>query len=953
MAASKKHKLIHLAKELQLTVSHVSDYLEKEGFEVPSRPTATLTEEMYVTILAKYSPELHAEYMEAQAPRPTEAKPAGPDIRREAVEDILRTQAEEAAAEAAPEDEKVESEALKRLKELKVIEQPAPEVVEEPAEEPASEPEAIETVVEAEPEPVVEAVPAEAPAPEAEPVAEEAPDEVTTAAVVTEAPEAEAQPEAVAPEATATEAEPAEGPAPGRAIVEHADQDSEKIGLPVFRPGRVLGIHKDPEPEKVVRPKRKRKPDEPEAPATEGFKERDPMQASATTESDASRRKRSGKKTKSEELRLQKLEKAKDERSDLAGGRKRKKSKKHKFSEDEIRAAVKETTRAMDSTKKKRRSRKVKGVGEINEESNILRVTEFITTNELAGLLEIQVSDLIKKAFMMGTMVTINQRLERELIEILCDDYDYQVEFMSEFDEAEEIEEEVIEGELVSRAPVVTVMGHVDHGKTSVLDYLRNANVVSGEAGGITQHIGAYEVEHEGQKITFLDTPGHHSFTAMRARGAQVTDIVVLVVAADDRVQEQTKEAIDHAKAAHVPIVIAVNKIDKPNADPQRIRKELADYNILVEDWGGEYQCVDISAKKGENMDKLLAEILIRAEVLELQAVAEGPAKAVVIDSRLDKGRGTIATVLVQRGTLNKGDIVVAGTASGRVRLMLDERDNPRDTAPPSTPVQLLGLDSVPQAGDTLLVYETEKEARGVALKRQQIQREQSQQRISSFSLTQLSQQIALGEVRDLPIIIKGDVDGSIGAIADELMKMQTNEVRVNVISRSVGNITESDVLLAKASGAIIIGFHVTPTQSARELAQRERVDVRLYKVIYEVVEEIHAALEGMLAPDVEEEIVGTAEVRQVFRIAKKAIAGCMVLSGKIERNSKARLVRENEVVHQGELSNLKRFKEDVREVLQGFECGIQLAGYNDLREGDLIQVFTLKEVTRRLDLEG
>ncbi len=417
--------------------------------------------------------------------------------------------------------------------------------------------------------------------------------------------------------------------------------------------------------------------------------------------------------------------------------------------------------------------------------------------------------------------------------------------------------------------------------------------------------------------------------------------------------QEQTKEAIDHAKAAHVPIVIAVNKIDKPNADPQRIRKELADYNILVEDWGGEYQCVDISAKKGENMDKLLAEILIRAEVLELQAVAEGSAKAVVIDSRLDKGRGTIATVLVQRGTLNKGDIVVAGTASGRVRLMLDERDNPRDTAPPSTPVQLLGLDSVPQAGDTLLVYETEKEARGVALKRQQIQREQSQQRISSFSLTQLSQQIALGEVRDLPIIIKGDVDGSIGAIADELMKMQTNEVRVNVISRSVGNITESDVLLAKASGAIIIGFHVTPTQSARELAQRERVDVRLYKVIYEVVEEIHAALEGMLAPDVEEEIVGTAEVRQVFRIAKKAIAGCMVLSGKIERNSKARLVRENEVVHQGELSNLKRFKEDVREVLQGFECGIQLAGYNDLREGDLIQVFTLKEVTRRLDLEG
>jgi translation initiation factor IF-2 len=964
--AAKKHKLIHLAKELQLTVSHVSDHLVKEGFEAPSGPNAILSEEMYTAMLAKYAPQRHKEYLAEQAPKKPEPGGDRAEFRREAVEDILRS----------GEGEKVQSATLERLRSLKVIESPAPEAVPAVEAEPAPRKRGrAKAVAEAEPA-VLDAVeratastesvaeePLAAPSEEAAPPAPELPQPVDGTAVA----EPDAKPVAAPAEGALEDAvaeplaEKTTTTGAGRRIVEHLDQVGEKIGLPVFRPGRVLGIHKDPEPEPARKRSAKRTKTEVEAAATgtaaaatpkpgePGFRERDPAK-SADGGGDAGR-KRSGKKTKTEELRLQKLEKAKNEPTDLSGGRKRKKGKKVKISEDEIRAAVKETTKAMESGKRRRKHRKLRGVGELNEETNVLRVTEFITTNELSELLEVPVSELIKKAFMMGTMVTINQRLERELIEILCDDYDFEVEFLSEYDGEDEAEEEIETGVPVTRHPVVTVMGHVDHGKTSVLDYIRKANVVAGEAGGITQHIGAYEVNWKGQLITFLDTPGHHSFTAMRARGAQVTDIVVLVVAADDRVQEQTREAIDHALAAKVPIIVAVNKIDKPSADPQKIRKELAGINILVEDWGGQYQCVDVSAKQGTGMDRLLDEILTRAEVLELMAVAEGPAKAVVIDSKLDKGRGAIATVLVERGTLNKGDIVVAGTAAGRVRLMLDERGNQRDTAPPAAPVQILGLDSVPQAGDSLAVYATERDARAVALKRQQIQREQSQQRLSSFTLSSLSQQIARGEVRDLPVIIKGDVDGSIGAIADELMKMQNQEVRVNVISRSVGNITESDVLLAKASGAIIIGFHVSPTPNARELAQRERVDVRLYKVIYEVVEEIHAALEGMLAPDVEEEVLGTAEVRQVFRILKKAIAGCMVVSGKIERSAKARLVRDNTVVHEGDLSSLKRFKEDVKEVAQGFECGIQLAGFNDLREGDLIQVFSLREIVRRLDM--
>jgi translation initiation factor IF-2 len=911
-------KVITLAKQLKVTFAHLKDYMKAEGLEVPASPNASVSEEVYLKVLEQRAPELYREVLAANSPAaaPVEA-PA--DIRRAQVEDILH-QGEE------PEAERFESERLETLKKLKVISRPEP-----PAPEP--EPEPADT-----PEP-----PAVAPVEAVTPG--EAPGGDTPAPAAAETPAVPEPPAAVvAPPAP----EPARAPT-GRQPF--GAGSGEKIGLPVFTASKVLGYHHDPEPVKAApaaKPVRTRK-DGPAAPAST-----DVIPGPPPAETDAAGRKRSSKRTKTEEERLKRIEHERALPAAAGGGaaKKRKKGKKEKIDQREILKTIKETNRAMEGAGKKRRHRHVQGVGEFNEDTNTLRLTEFISANELASLLDEPVGELIKKAFLMGTMITINQRLEREVIELLCAEYDQSVEFLSEFSEDLVAEAEVETGIELPRAPVVTVMGHVDHGKTSVLDYIRKANVVSGESGGITQHIGAYEVVHREHPITFLDTPGHHSFTAMRARGAKVTDVVVLVVAADDRVQEQTLEAIDHALAAKVPIIVAINKVDKYNADPQKIRKELAGRNILVEDWGGTYQCVDISAKTGHNMEKLLEEILVCSEVLELKAVHDAPARGAVIESRLDKGRGALATVLVERGTLRKGDAIVVGSTTGRVRMMFDENGRERTAAPPSTPVQVIGLSEVPQAGDSLQVYESEKEARQVAAKRRQIQQEQNQQRIARFSLAKLSSQIAAGEIAELPVIIKGDVNGSIEAIADELMKMQTGEVRVQVVSRGVGTITENDVLLAKASGAVIVGFHVTPNQNARELAQREHVDVRLYKVIYDVVEEMKAGLEGMLRPELVEETVGTAEVRQVFRISRKVIAGCMMLSGKIERSHKVRVVRDNKVIHEGSLGSLKRFKDDVREVSQGYECGIQFDGFNDLKEGDLIHSLTVREVTRRLELK-
>ncbi|MDO6391988.1 translation initiation factor IF-2 [Pontibacter sp. BT731] len=585
-------------------------------------------------------------------------------------------------------------------------------------------------------------------------------------------------------------------------------------------------------------------------------------------------------------------------------------------------------------------------------ESKTLRVTEFVSANDLAALMNVSVNDVIKVCMQLGMFVSINQRLDAEAITIIADEFGYAVEFITSEDE-QALEEALEENEedLLDRAPIVTIMGHVDHGKTSLLDYIRNANVTAGEAGGITQHIGAYKVQTEsGRTVTFLDTPGHEAFTAMRARGAKITDVVIIVVAADDSVMPQTKEAINHAQAAGSPIIIALNKIDKPAANPDKVREELAQMNILVEEWGGKYQSQEISAKTGQGIPDLLEKVLLEAELLELKANPDRNAVGTVIEASLDKGRGYVATVLVQTGTLKVGDVVLAGSHYGRVKAMTDHRGRKMKEAAPSTPVQLLGLDGAPQAGDKFQVMESEREAREIATNRAQVQREQSLRTRKHITLDEIGRRLAIGTFKELNVIVKGDVDGSVEALADSLLKLSTAEVQVNIINKGVGAISESDVLLASASDAIIIGFQVRPSQNARRLAEQEQIDVRLYSIIYDAINEVKDAMEGMLAPTMKEEITGNAEVRDVFRITKVGtIAGCMITDGSIQRNSRVRLVRDGIVVHDGEILALKRFKDDVSEVRQGYECGISLRGYNEIEIGDVIEAYVEKEVKRTL----
>ena len=589
---------------------------------------------------------------------------------------------------------------------------------------------------------------------------------------------------------------------------------------------------------------------------------------------------------------------------------------------------------------------------ELEAADRTLRVTEFITVSELASLMDVSATEVISACFSLGVMVTMNQRLEADTLTLVADEFGYKIEFADADLEAES-EEEVqdTEEDLLPRAPIVTVMGHVDHGKTSLLDYIRKTNVIAGESGGITQHIGAYNVKLEnGQRITFLDTPGHEAFTAMRARGAQVTDIVIIVVAADDDVMPQTKEAIAHAQAAGVPMIIAINKVDKPNANPDNIRQQLSGMNILVEEWGGSVQAQEISAKFGNNVDLLLEKVLLQAEMLELKANPNKHATGAIIEASLDKGRGYVSTVLVQAGTLRVGDYVVAGKNHGKIKAMLDERGRQLTEAGPSIPVTILGLDGAPTAGDKFKVYEDEREAKSIANKREQLQREQTIRTKKHLTLDELGRRIALGDFKELNIILKGDVDGSVEALSDQLQRLSTAEISVNIIHKGVGQITESDVLLAAASDAIIIGFNVRAGANAKELADREEIEIRTYSIIYAAIDDVKEAMEGMLSPEIREQVIGNVEIRETFKISKVGtIAGCMVLNGKVTRNSKIRLLRDGIVKYDGELESLKRFKDDVKEVTKGYECGLNIKGYNDIEVGDILEVYEEIEVKKKL----
>jgi translation initiation factor IF-2 len=587
------------------------------------------------------------------------------------------------------------------------------------------------------------------------------------------------------------------------------------------------------------------------------------------------------------------------------------------------------------------------------QESKILKLTEFVTANDLANMMNIPVTQVIATCMSIGIMVSINQRLDAETINIVAEEFGFKTEYVSaEVVEAIKTDEEDNEDDWVTRPPVVAVMGHVDHGKTSLLDNIRNANVIAGEAGGITQHIGAYNVKlpRSGRRITFLDTPGHEAFTAMRARGAKVTDIAIIIVAADDNVMPQTVEAINHASAANVPIVFAINKIDKPHANPEKIKEELANMNYLVEDWGGKYQSQEISAKKGLGVEELLEKVLLEADLLDLKANPILRATGSIIESSLDKGRGYVSTVLIENGTLRTGDVVLAGTHYGRVKAMFNERNQKKDIAGPSEPVLILGLNGAPQAGDTFNVLETDQEAREIAGRREQLQRELGLRTQKRVTLDDIGRRIAVGSFQELNVIVKGDVDGSVEALSDSLIRLSTKEIQVNVIHKAVGQISESDVVLAAASNAIIIGFQVRPSQPARRQADKEGVEIRLYSIIYNAIEEVKSAMEGMLAPEVKEEITALVEVREVFKITKVGtVAGCMVKEGKIKRGNKVRLIRDGIVIHSGELGSLKRFKDDVKEVAFGYECGLNIAGYNDIHLGDVIEAYEEIEIRKTL----
>ncbi len=984
-AGKTKYRLFKVAAEINIGKETISEFLRNKGFDITDKPTASLTQEMYDLVMDKFEKEhrqvekqrkkVDAYHMrrtrvkpktkeeEAEEQKATEetAKAAVPDADEQKEK---QAEAEEPIQAEAPEEEVAQDEAAEKEEEvveeapeesIAEAEEQVEEVLADEVEETPKEADKKQKDVQAlEPdEEVAEATPVETD----ETAAEETEEEVVAEKQKQEKPVAEKPKKTASAQTEETETEEPqsveETPVEDEADEEKVDieeqeeeteedidtkkEDSGPIKKPKLKGLSVVGkiaIEKKTVPEKKKRRKRKR--------------------IRESTSVDINAESRGGGKPKP----------TGDSAATGSDKKRKRRGRGASVDQDEVARSIKETFSRMEDksgssrqkrSRLKRDEREEKAQKEMQEQleqEKVLHVAEYATVSELANLMNVDVGQVISKCIALGLMVSINQRLEKDTIQLVADEFGFNVEFEEEYAEDLLSEDEEPEETLLPRAPIVTIMGHVDHGKTSLLDYVRSANVVAGESGGITQHIGAYSVELEDdKKITFLDTPGHEAFTAMRARGAQVTDIVVLIVAADDSVMPQTVEAISHAQAAGVPIVVAINKVDKPEANPERIKQQLADRGVLVEEWGGKYQAVAISAKTGLGVDKLLETILLEAEILELKANPDRNARGVIIEAEIDKGKGVVATALVQKGTLKVGDPFIAGQYSGRIRAMLDERGHRIKEVGPSEPAQILGLAGVPGSGDVFVVVDSEQEAKEIATKRQQLRREQEFKQARRITLDDISQQIALGGVQNLPLIIKGDVDGSVEALADALLRLSTPEVQVSVIMKSVGEISENDVLLAAASNAIIIGFHVRPNLKARKLAEREGVDIRTYQIIYDTVNEVRAALEGMLVPDEKEVVSGTAEVRDIFKISRiGTIAGCYVLDGKITRNDKVRLLRDGFEVFTGSIASLKRIKEDVREVEQGFECGIGLENMNDVKVGDIIEAFKMVEVKRKLE---
>lgn len=954
-------RLIKVSKDLNVGISSLVEFLHKKGFEVESNPNTKIDDEQYDLLIVEFGKDKNIKLASDRRKEQNKEKKRAilAENQKENIPNNPPREVEEIKTEI-PEDvkphiqivDKIDLDNLNRRK--PVVEEKEPEVVNTPAVE-----EIVETIKE-EPE-VIETAPIETKETETQ---EEVPQQET----VSVAPVEEEKAEISAPAGEEPEGDDVfrlKSPTLKSNIVVKGSIDLSAINDKTRPPKKTKAEKKKErlEKEKELAESKKVKENPGTAKVLKKESPEDRKKAAATADDNAKKKRARIKKGKVDiEKGIPGANQPRDNKS-KGGARKPVLTHKAAVSEEDVQKQIKETLARLTNKggkkgakyrKEKRDAISQKHQEELEmqaQESKVLKITEFVTANDLANMMNVPVVQVISTCMSIGIMVSINQRLDAETINIVAEEFGYKTEYVSAEVVEAITEEEDREEDLESRAPIVTVMGHVDHGKTSLLDTIRQTNVIAGEAGGITQHIGAYNVKlKDGRRITFLDTPGHEAFTAMRARGAKVTDIAIIIVAADDNVMPQTIEAINHASAAGVPIVFAINKIDKPGANPEKIKETLAGMNYLVEEWGGKYQSQDISAKQGLGVDELLDKVLLEAELLELKANPHKRATGSVIESSLDKGRGYISTVLVQNGTLKQGDIVLAGTYFGRVKAMFNERNVRIEDAAPAAPALILGLNGAPQAGDLFHVLESEQEARDIATKREQLQREQGLRTQKILTLDDIGRRIAIGNFQQLNIIVKGDVDGSVEALSDSLIRLSTEEIQVNVIHKAVGAISESDITLAAASDAIVIGFQVRPSLAARKAAEKDGVEIRLYSIIYDAIDEVKSAMEGMLSPEIKEEITANVEVREVFKITKVGtVAGCMVKDGKIKRSNKIRLIRDGIVIYSGELGSLKRFKDDVKEVAAGYECGLNIHNYNDIKIGDIIEAFEEIEVKKTL----